>query len=485
VQGGGGLFRINRSNRTSILWQPNEVDYYGHTGSLDLLSPLNEGILVLYDSKELRGVRVDGALAFRIPVDAADANGRAPISAAQDSEGTVWIADGNGPKGMVYAYAPRTQRFESVPGEFAQAVVFADPGRRVYANTRDGLFALGSVPRFDRRLVHAPIPAPAPAPEQYGTDCPTLRGIQAVGPDGSLWASTCTQVIHVHRDGSIHVIRLAPPITSMKGLPSAIQLIMARDGAVWISWRKLIRITGDDEVQVIGIPRNGVWNRSLSFGPDNTGWAVSLVFDGGNDSVVHFSISPSSQAHARNRPSEGSAIITEKAKPLSSAAARAPEHLPETTIPKDLGIRGGMLVFAPFLGPAWSCHTNAAPVPGFPPYPRRFSMTFIPLPQGNYLRRHMFARTFSVTTLYDFSVIQRAFRAYTNEGRGGDFVGGGEQLSSDDGLMFSGINSDQSGQTFNVTEKYIWHSPKRFTIYFTFLNEKLHAGNIVCTRNYV
>ncbi len=149
-----GLFRIDRHNRVTILWGSNGRDYWYENGPL---APFSEGV-VLYAEKSVFGVRIDGSLAFRKQVDTV--NGRAEnVTAAQDRDGTVWIADANGPQEVVYAYVPQRHRVEEVPSKLAQGKIIAAPDGRVYESARDGLFALSSAPSFRRRFVHAPITA--------------------------------------------------------------------------------------------------------------------------------------------------------------------------------------------------------------------------------------------------------------------------------------------------------------------------------------
>jgi len=112
-----------------------------------------------------------------------------------------------------------------------------------------------------RNFVHAPISLP-------GWHAPL--DVRAVGSDGSLWASTWTDVIHVHSDGRVHKIVLAPPILVKTAIPQAYPLTMARDGAVWVNASKLFRISNDDRVAVIDLPNYEGWTRGPSFGSDNT-----------------------------------------------------------------------------------------------------------------------------------------------------------------------------------------------------------------------
>jgi 6-phosphogluconolactonase (cycloisomerase 2 family) len=286
----GGLFRINQQNRATVLWRPSQSDDYWYGHPIELLA-LFSGGAVVYAVKSVLGVRNDGSVAFRKDVYAGNvSSGGQSITAAQDREGTVWIADNSGPKQAMYAYVPRTHRVVDIPSGVGK--IIRAPNGRVYESGRDGLFELDVQPRFSRRFVHAVIRVPTPRPGQL--DGSPFADIQAVGSDGSLWGATWTQVIHVHPDGSMRVIRLAPPLTSIKMPPTNINLTMARDGSVWTT-SKLVRIVSDDRVEAIDLAGNDGWRRGPSFGPDNTGWTILSGENGGDASVAHFSIAPSRQ----------------------------------------------------------------------------------------------------------------------------------------------------------------------------------------------
>jgi len=301
----GGLFRIDQHNRVLTLWQPNgSSDWYNDP--IELLSSFRGGA-VLYDRKAVMGVRRDGSIAFRKQVDPAEVGDN--ITAVQDPYGVVWIAYANGPK-AVYAFVSHAHRVEELPSEIAQGTIVTSQDGSVYDSTNDGLFELKALPHFQRHFVHGPVPLPTP-PRHFGIDgYPAFLDIQVIGSDGSLWGTTFTQVIHVHPDGSIHVIRLAPPLTAIRIPPHNLELTIARDGAVWLA-SSLVRITNDDRVQKIDLPRHDGWRRGPSFGPDNSAWTILSGESGGAASVAHFSIVPS-----REQP----VVVTEKAQSLRRIA---------------------------------------------------------------------------------------------------------------------------------------------------------------------
>jgi len=176
----------------------------------------------------------------------------------------------------------------------AGAAIIGEHNGEIYANMAGGLFALTSVPDFQRRLVHAAIVAPSRDTRfdlplsRWGSELP----VQAIGNDGSLWASTVTQVIHVHTDGTTHIIRLSRPNDGFYS-PAAqrtIGLTMGPDGSVWATPR-LVRITNDDRVEDIDVEalkhRIRAW--SVAFGRDGTGWVLTRDEPDGN-SIVHFGL---------------------------------------------------------------------------------------------------------------------------------------------------------------------------------------------------
>ena len=454
--GAGALFRIDRRNRVTLLWKETHSDYWMNNG-IALLSPFNESGAVLYVAKWVLGVRADGTIAFRKQVDFADGNWAGDnVTAAQDRDGTVWFAHVYGDDKTVYAYVPRTRQVEEVPDDVAQGDLVGASDGRVYQNTGDGLFELKSLPHFHRNFVHAPI--------RLSRDDAALE-IRAVGSDGSVWASTWTDVIHVHPDGRVHKIVLAPPILEITAIPQPFALTMAHDGAVWIKGSKLIRIANDDRVAVIDLPNYDAWTRGPSFGPDNTPWAT---VSGENPGIAHFTIGPSHQAPL---------VVTTKAQPPPNHILVVAPNVPQST---DIGIRREMLVFAPLLGDPWQCTANAPAVPGFPAYPKTFAITFTPF-MGNTLTRVMTGNRFFIRTLYS-SNAGPLFEAYTNEGGGLAYAGGYETLNSSDGLSFAGENREKGGRFITVTERYILPSATRFVIAVAFDDGRRHEGTISCKR---
>jgi hypothetical protein len=226
----GGLFRIDRQNHVVALWTPSDNNY-GAGDPIQLLGPIAGGV-VISTGNLLLGVREDGSLQFRKQVEPTQNGGR--MIALQDRDGTVWMQYPTAQGSTTYAYVPRDGRIEEVPQQIAQGKLFPGSDHRVFASTTSGIFELISEPHFSRRLAHAVITLPPGAVAPYGIDAfRSSVDIQAAGSDGSLWGSTLTQIVHVHPDGAIRVLRLIPPIIQITMLPQTFDLAIAPDGSVW------------------------------------------------------------------------------------------------------------------------------------------------------------------------------------------------------------------------------------------------------------
>ena len=231
---------------------------------------------------------MDGTLGFQAPVHP----GRWGYgylegpAVEQDGNGVIWISESDGSAAYVYPSVTDTQqprlRLDGV-------AMIGDHNGEIYANMARGVFALTTMPRFQKRLVHAAIVAPS---ADTRSDLPVSGSalpVQAIGPDGSLWASTVTQVVHVHPDGTTKIIRLSRPYRGFySAAPLSIRLTMAPDGSIWATPR-LIRITKDDRVEDVEVEafkhRIRAW--SVAFGRDGSAWALTRDEPDGNY-VVHF-----------------------------------------------------------------------------------------------------------------------------------------------------------------------------------------------------
>ncbi|HLY03602.1 MAG TPA: hypothetical protein VKR56_14040 [Candidatus Cybelea sp.] len=197
-----GLYRIV-NGRVAMVWGPNPRCGPRAHFLFSFAQPFdNELLLNLIGLKQIdheslfnpyssgvAAVRADGSLAFRLPPSSSSIE-----SVEQDASGTVWLLYGRLPNQALYAYSPRIRTSVLVQTPSDVYKMFRAPDGHVYASNFHGLFELDSHPAVRVRFVHAPIEG---------------QPVQAVGRDGSLWASTPTQVIHAHPHGAIRV--MLPP----------------------------------------------------------------------------------------------------------------------------------------------------------------------------------------------------------------------------------------------------------------------------------
>jgi hypothetical protein len=280
VDAGEQLFRVDRDNRITNLWGALPGDQLG-SGRLYLIAPYRKGFLLVrsHSSSWLMGVRPDGSVAFNMP-------GIYPKNAVQDTLGFLWIYHFGDPKSTIYAMAPNEGGVSSIQktsGDWNG--LFADSHGSIYASLgyNGDLYKLdlqnGAV---ETRFAHASIAAIPQLTGQVGSDySPGQVAVQAIGPDGSLWASTLTQVIHIHADGTSVVMRLREPFFQMMHPIPDIPLKMAPDGSVWIqTWHEFVRITNNDRVQAIHAPARADGNDytvDFSFAPDSSMWYVQML----------------------------------------------------------------------------------------------------------------------------------------------------------------------------------------------------------------
>ncbi len=203
---------------------------------------------------QIAGVRTNGSLLFKWPSEFREA--------AQSADGVIWFLEEDSSNATLYAYFPRTHSRVALAPLAATFSIFRSPNGKVYAGTFKGLFELDAGPKVHARLV--------PVRTRELGDSP----VQAVGRDGSLWASTITDILHIHPDGSIHVMRLIQPPSVMTHPWPLLHLKMAPDGSVWISGRKLVRISQDDHIDVLTVPRDSDWSGAFAFGPDSSIWTI-------------------------------------------------------------------------------------------------------------------------------------------------------------------------------------------------------------------
>lgn len=264
---GYGLYRIV-DGHVRVLWPSNARCGSAHFGfalaksfddelllKVSALAQVRHEGLFYYRSNGSAAVRADGSLAFRLPLTF--------DSVAQDAHGVVWLMGGSSNQSLS-AYSPRTRTLTPLESPKDVFSFFRSPNGHVYVSNFDGLYELDSKPTIRARLVHGPIQ-------------PENSPIQAVGRDGSLWASTPSQLIHVHRDGTLREMQLRvikPAMQDSLLQWPAMSLTMAPDGAVWITGESLIRVDDNDRIQVMTPPQHE-GRDDLKFGPDSSVWVLA------------------------------------------------------------------------------------------------------------------------------------------------------------------------------------------------------------------
>lgn len=280
-----GLFRIDGRGRMTTLWPPRDHCDGCH---VTLFAPYVGGALAEYHYSWLVGVSTNGALADG-PWTFADPAAMFDNVLGQDADGAVWL-EGQTPAGqrIVYILNPATKAIQSIPGAtFYGAQIFISIDGHAYSrNEKVGITELRGLPTFQERFIHAPLPSPPPSP--IGTD--GLTRTFFVAPDGSCWGSTATQILHLHVDGRLAVIRLAPPM--LRGcIACGYRPRMAPDGSVFMFLANhAIHVTLADRVEVLDLPdidRNGYYDYPTAFAPDGTLWYISIDDHAHLSSLVH------------------------------------------------------------------------------------------------------------------------------------------------------------------------------------------------------
>ncbi len=299
----GGLYRINR-NRISILW-PSYEDCYGHTGDpIDMIGAF-DSVVILHDqwTGSLRGVRSDGSVSFQWRSSGAFVSHYKPGFLGSDLDGILWLERGENTETAFYAYAPQAQT-DTMLGPIANVMAgFRSPNGRIYFSTGSRLFELSSKPpRAQAQFVRESLPTPAQPTGQTGSDTSfgPVTPINGVGPDGSLWATTKTQIIHVHPNGLAITTRLVPPFTWQHMPIPRLGMTMAPDGSVWMMrGKRIVRVSNDDRVQVADAPNGITWASKPAFARDGSIWALSTRPDTGQVvALIHFAFGDSAKVPA-------------------------------------------------------------------------------------------------------------------------------------------------------------------------------------------
>lgn len=264
-----GLFRIVQGRITAV-WLPRSACPPWGKWSFDFEQVFDDEVLGRFTTQFednrthvvhtaaswLGSIRADGSTAFRWPPSPATTE-----TIAKDASGVIWATNKASQQLTLFAYFPQANRVVTV--DFDGIVkLFRSLNGRVYASNDRGLFVLESRPKVRARMVRRSIGG----------------AFQGVGRDGSLWATTPYQVLHLHPNGTIVRLQLGdplPPAVSLGDMPRApnIDLSMAPDGAVWTTGQ-LVRIGNDDRITVVEQPANAD-RGDVHFAPDSTMWTLA------------------------------------------------------------------------------------------------------------------------------------------------------------------------------------------------------------------
>ena len=265
-----GLYRIVGDHITTVWAAYDPCEPHKRPWAFELIGSYDDRV-VLKHGDSVAAVRSDGSFIF----DEDYLSGTIKVVPA---DGIIWFfrrSDQGYADYLLDAYNPRTRTATEVDLPEVESF-FGAPDGHAYAASPQGLYRMDVRAQPRARLVHGPIGNAVP---------------QGFGPDGSLWASTPTDVAHVHRDGTVRVMRLLPPRTSgsvAKAEP--ISLTVAPDGSAWIG---SVRITNDDYIERLVLPKGLDWDRS-AIGPDSSLWlAVGTPTSQQPAGVVQLGPSPS------------------------------------------------------------------------------------------------------------------------------------------------------------------------------------------------
>lgn len=260
-----GLYRVTPRGAVERFWATDG-------GQPDWFDSGMPGVVVGWwpDNEHLIGIRLDGTQAFSLPTPG-------PAVVIYDGNGTLWFSIW-GPPPAVYAISNESGAANLVP-EMA-GLLYAFNGR-AYSRSPDGsIVLLRGFPHVTYRIVGQTVRVPL----DFGADRFFDLPLSAVGPDGSLWGSNVTSIVHVHPDGSIREIVLKRHPTAITHLPMPIAFHLARDGTVWLS--PTVRVLNNDQIQEIRYPPGGL-------GPSSS---VTAAADG---SIWYYSMDQANLVHAK------------------------------------------------------------------------------------------------------------------------------------------------------------------------------------------
>lgn len=260
-----GLYRVTSRGAVERFWTTDG-------GQPDWFDGGMPGVVVGWwpDNEHLIGIRLDGTQAFSFPAPE-------PNVVTYDGDGTLWFSIW-GPPPAVYAVSNESGTANLVPE--MTGLLYAFNGR-AYSRSQDGSVVLL---RGFSHVTFRTVSRTVRVGFLFGADGLVDLPLSAVGPDGSLWGSDVTSLVHLHPDGSIREIVLKRIPKNISHLPMPIAFHLARDGTVWLS--SVVRVLNNDQIQEVRYPPGGM-------GPSSS---VTPAADG---SIWYYSMDQANLVHAR------------------------------------------------------------------------------------------------------------------------------------------------------------------------------------------
>lgn len=293
-----GLFRIDPAGRVHMLWAPRQNwphypplttrPWPGEPTPTPLPTPTNYGVELLgafdrtavfqYAESWLYGIREDGSVALRFPRYEPQHTIQ-PSFIGRDRDGALWFSSWSTllQHNVAYAYVPNLNRLSALPVSVSDT--FEGPSGFVYAAAEKNLVELRAISEATSRYFRGPILLSS------GDQGTREFNVSRLGPDGSAWASTITDIVHEHPDGRVAIIPLSRMPTVITHPMISMPFVIAPDGSAWIAGGgRLVRITKGDRVDLLRFPET-TYPRER-FAKDGTMWV--LFAKDGQNVVEHF-----------------------------------------------------------------------------------------------------------------------------------------------------------------------------------------------------
>lgn len=169
---------------------------------------------------------------------------------AVDRFGTTWIwMNNSGVNGHIYAIDEASETATLLEG-------LNENPDGLFLGADGSAYALAGADLL--RLTVNVIPNASVLPGRLQMKCPggytglpsDATAVRGVGPDGSVWGSSPTVIMHRHRDGRTVCLRFHSPLMAISIPPNSLHFRIANDGSAWLNagQSSFIRISPDDRV---------------------------------------------------------------------------------------------------------------------------------------------------------------------------------------------------------------------------------------------